>query len=155
MFTKFCKVINDPRLWAYHESSRFSAYICVSILANHINQCSSPTCGRPGSIVPFIFAVSGAPSPFLLLSGSLVISVECFVSEFDSPSCLPDCEVVIPPGDFAAAGLTKFQQIASSERSWCILPSLWDLHQHFWIHHRQRPPVDYRNDSRFAFYCHP
>lgn len=47
------------------------------------------TCGRFGSTGPFDFAVSGTPSPLVLLLRSLVISVECFVSVLESPSCLP------------------------------------------------------------------
>jgi len=54
-------------------------------------------------MVPLDFAVSGTPSPFLLLSGSLTRSVECLVSVFDKPSCLPEI-VVISPGGFAVAG---------------------------------------------------
>ena len=73
----------------------------------HFSFCSGPARfsagGRVGSTVPFDFAVSGAPSPFLLLSGSFAMSVECFVSVFDSPSCLPDC-VDMSPGVFAVAG---------------------------------------------------
>ena len=56
------------------------------------------TCGREGLTVPFALAVSGVPSPFLLFSGSLVRSVECLVSVFDSPSCLPDCVFLEPAG---------------------------------------------------------
>lgn len=60
------------------------------------------TCGRLGSTVPLTLAVSGAPSPFLLVLGSLVLSSECLVSVLDKPSCFPDC-VFFPPADFEAA----------------------------------------------------
>jgi hypothetical protein len=60
------------------------------------------TCGRLGLTVPFAFPVSGVPSPFLLVVGSLVISVECFVSVFERPSCLPLC-VFLPPAGFEVA----------------------------------------------------
>lgn len=38
------------------------------------------------SIVPIDFAVSGVPSPFLLFSGSLAISIECLVSVLLRPT---------------------------------------------------------------------
>jgi len=53
--------------------------------------------------VPFDFAVSGIPSPLVLFSGLFVISVECLVSVFDRPSCLPDCVVLSPAGFDEAA----------------------------------------------------
>ena len=65
------------------------------------------TCGLPGSTVPLLFDVSGVPSPFLLLSGSFAISVECLVSVFEKPSCLPDIVVVESPGVLAAAACKK------------------------------------------------
>jgi len=72
---------------------------CPNILINQ-----GYTCGRFGSTVPFSFAVSGPPSPFLLLFGSFVMSVECFVSVLERPSCLPLCEF-LPPADLEAAAL--------------------------------------------------
>jgi hypothetical protein len=60
------------------------------------------TCGRLGLTVPFALPVSGVPSPFVLFSGSLAISVECFVSVFERPSCLPLC-VFLPPAGFEVA----------------------------------------------------
>lgn len=47
--------------------------------------------------MPFILAVSGAPSPLVLFSGLSAILVECLVSVFESPSCFPDV-VVLSPG---------------------------------------------------------
>lgn len=61
------------------------------------------TCGRFGSTVPFDLEVSGVPSPFVLLSGLLVMSVECLVSVFVKPSCFPDCEFLSPGSLDAAA----------------------------------------------------
>lgn len=52
--------------------------------------------------MPFDFAVSGMPSPFLLVSGSFVMSVECLVSAFDNPSCFPDWVFMLPAGLDAA-----------------------------------------------------
>lgn len=43
------------------------------------------------------------PSPFLLMSGLWVMSVECLVSVFAMPSCLADIEFG-PPGGLEAAG---------------------------------------------------
>jgi len=60
------------------------------------------TCDRLGSTVPFALPVSGVPSPLVLFAGSLVISVECFVSVFERPSCLPLC-VFLPPAGFEVA----------------------------------------------------
>ena len=54
--------------------------------------------------MPFDLEVSGVPSPFLLFSGSLPMSVECLVSVFDKPSCFPDCDPVIDPAGFEAEG---------------------------------------------------
>ena len=56
------------------------------------------TCGRLGSTVPFALPVSGVPSPFVLMVGSLVTSVECFVSVFERPSCFPLCVFLLPAG---------------------------------------------------------
>lgn len=64
------------------------------------------TWGRFGSTVPLTLAVSGEPSPFLLLLGSFVMSVECFVSVFESPSCLPDW-VFLPWGSLEAAACKR------------------------------------------------
>lgn len=38
--------------------------------------------------VPMDLAVSGVPSPFLLFSGSLPMSVECLVAVVERPNCL-------------------------------------------------------------------
>jgi len=54
-------------------------------------------------MVPFALAVSGIPSPLLLCSGSLVMSVECFVSVLLKPSCFPDW-VPGPTAGLEAAG---------------------------------------------------
>lgn len=56
------------------------------------------TPGLPASTVPCSFAVSGPPPGFLLFSGSFAMSVECFVSVFDSPDCFPDCCPKPPDG---------------------------------------------------------
>jgi hypothetical protein len=60
------------------------------------------TCGRLGSTDPFALPVSGVPSPFELLLGSLAISVECFVSVLDRPSCFP-LWVFLPPAGLEVA----------------------------------------------------
>lgn len=44
---------------------------------------------RFGSTVPLSLAVSGPPSAFFDLVGSLVMSVECLVSVLVNPSCFP------------------------------------------------------------------
>lgn len=80
-------------------------------MPTHCNVLGAPSdspvdiylCGRNGSTLPCNFAVSGAPSPLVDFSGSLAGSVECFVSVFDSPACLPDCELTISPGVLEAA----------------------------------------------------
>lgn len=61
------------------------------------------TCGRLGSTVPLDLDVSGVPSPLVLFSGLLVMSVECLVSLFVRPSCLPDCVVLSVGASLAAA----------------------------------------------------
>ena len=75
----------------------------VVMLTYEVNNHSFHTCGRPGSTVPLLFDVSGVPSPFLLLSGSLAMSVECFVSVLEIPSCFPEIVVVGSPGVLADA----------------------------------------------------
>ena len=54
------------------------------------------TAGLNGSTVPFSLAVSGPPVGFVLLSGLFAIFVECLVSLFERPSCLPDCTFLLP-----------------------------------------------------------
>lgn len=44
--------------------------------------------GLFGSTVPMDFAVSGVPSPFLLLSLISWIGMECLVGVLDKPACL-------------------------------------------------------------------
>lgn len=44
--------------------------------------------GLLGSTVPIDFAVSGEPSPFLLLSAISWIGMECLVGVLDMPACL-------------------------------------------------------------------
>ena len=53
--------------------------------------------------MPLDLDVSGVPSPFLLLFGSLAMSVECLVSVLERPSCLEDCDPAPPVGLEAAA----------------------------------------------------
>lgn len=85
----------DQNMVAYCQSA---LTFCVS--PNPSDQNNVPQkahrAGRLGSTVPFNLAVSGTPSPFLLLSGSFEMSTECLVSVFESPSCLPDCVVRSP-----------------------------------------------------------
>jgi len=45
-------------------------------------------CGLFGSTGPMSLAVSGAPSPFLLFSGSSWMAVECLVGVLERPFCL-------------------------------------------------------------------
>ena len=72
-------------------------------IIDRVRNHSFYTWGRDGSTVPLLFDVSGVPSPFLLLLGSLAISVECFVSVLEMPSCFPDIELVGSPGVLADA----------------------------------------------------
>jgi hypothetical protein len=65
------------------------------------------TVGRLGSTVPLSLAVSGDPSPFLLLSGLLVRSVECLVSVLLNPSCLPVCVFLLSLAGLEAAGYSQ------------------------------------------------
>lgn len=77
--------------------------------------CWDHTWGRDGSTVPFDFDVSGVPSPFLLFSGSLVMSVECLVSVLEIPSCFPDWTAWLPAGLDAAGYIVERWLV----RFWC------------------------------------
>lgn len=74
-----------------------------SIFENWASVNPDYTCAREDLTVPFALAESGVPSPFVLFSGSLVRSVECLVSVFDKPSCLPDWVFWEPAGLEVAA----------------------------------------------------
>jgi len=76
-----------------HNSELFHSLVWVT---------SAHFAGRSTSTVPFILAVSGAPSAFELFSEFPAISVECLVSVFDRLSCLPLC-VFASPDCFEAA----------------------------------------------------
>jgi len=60
-----------------------------SSILDRISEVVLYLAGRLTSTVPFNLAVSGAPSPFVLFSGLPAMSVECLVSVFERPSCLP------------------------------------------------------------------
>ena len=79
----------------------------IAMLIHEMGNHDLHTCGRPGSTVPLLFDVSGVPSPFLLLSGSLAMSVECFVSVLEMPSCFPEMVVIGSPGVLADAACSQ------------------------------------------------
>lgn len=72
----------------YLRSTRYDQNMASSIL-DRISEVVLYLAGRLTSTVPFNLAVSGAPSPFVLFSGLPAMSVECLVSVFERPSCLP------------------------------------------------------------------
>lgn len=60
----------------FYQSSKFKAKAFPDHLTDDLR----------ASIVPIDFAVSGVPSPFLLFSGSLAMSIECLVSVLLKPT---------------------------------------------------------------------
>ena len=93
-------------------SSQPMATISTIVCLSQIRFMTVHTCGLDGSTVPLLLAVSGLPSPFLLFSGLLDMSVECFVSVFEIPSCFPDI-IFLLPGGFDAVACSIDSQIYS------------------------------------------
>jgi hypothetical protein len=80
------------------ENTAMKRSTVYSVFENWAPMNQDYTCGREVLTVPFALAESGVPSPFLLVTGSFIRSVECLVSVFDKPSCLPDCVFLEPAG---------------------------------------------------------
>lgn len=72
----------------------------------------SHACGRSGLTVPFSFAVSVSPSPFWLLSGSLMYGF--IVSALERPCCLNDM-LVGPLAEPMARGYAKVRSSVAKQ----------------------------------------